>query len=454
MSEEEDMQVRLPPHPTESDPEAWKTYWVGRGQPWRTEPEISAERKAELTQCRSIAPNIEKGIYPFKGMRLKRADIEWLLVTHDAGRGPVDWSDESQRDRQGLDLRGADLRSVNLSRLPLARMCGGGRYWTYGTFEQHEGALTHFEGASFASAHLEGASLAYSHLEMADFSSAHLERADLYRAHLEGAWFANAHLEGAGLKEAHLEGASLSSAHVAGANLRNVFFDHGTKLKALVLANKELGAALLADVHWGDVNLAAVRWSQVKLLGDEYMARQKTYKGKVKGRDRRQRDYDDAVRANRQLAIALQAQGINEDAARFNYRAQDLQKSFLWFQVTQFDVQFRQRVKLLGAWLFSCFLFLLAGYGYKLSRSFLVYLLIISGFATAYYLLGRSVGPMLSPLGALVFSMTSFHGRGFFPGNNVLLDDPLTVLAAFEALVGLIIEVTFIATLTQRFFGK
>ncbi len=50
--------------------------------------------------------------------------------------------------------------------------------------------------------------------------------------------------------------------------------------------------------------------------------------------------------------------------------------------------------------------------------------------------------------------MTSFHGRGFFPGNNILLDDPLTVLAAFEALVGLIIKVTFIVTLTQRFFNR
>ena len=53
-----------------------------------------------------------------------------------------------------------------------------------------------------------------------------------------------------------------------------------------------------------------------------------------------------------------------------------------------------------------------------------------------------------------MFSMTSFHGRGFFPGNNILLDDPLTVLAAFEALVGLIIKVTFIVTLTQRFFNR
>lgn len=435
-------------------PEQWQVYWAAQGQPWRREPEIDLQRQAELAQRRGIVPDIEQGIYPFKGKKLSRADVEWLLATHDAGRGPVDWSDESQRDRQGLDLRGADLRSVNLSGLPLARISGGGRYWTYGTVEQHEGALTHLEGASFAYAHLEGASLAYCHLEMADLSSAHLERADLYRAHLEGAWFFNAHLERAGLKEAHLERASLNSAHLEGANLRNVFFDQGTKLTAMILDNRELRTTLLADVHWGDVNLAAVRWSQVKMLGDEYMARQKTYKGRVKDRDSREREYEDAVRANRQLAIALQVQGINEDAVRFNYRAQNLQKSFLWFQMTQFDVKFRQRVKLLGAWLFSWFLFLLAGYGYKPGRSFLAYLFVISGFATAYYLLGHTAGPVLSPLGAFVFSMTSFHGRGFFPGNNISLDDPLTVLAALEALVGLIIEVMFIATLTQRFFNK
>jgi len=49
--------------------------------------------------------------------------------------------------------------------------------------------------------------------------------------------------------------------------------------------------------------------------------------------------------------------------------------------------------------------------------------------------------------------MTSFHGRAFFPG-GLTLGDPLPVLAGFEAFVGLLIEVTFIATLTQRLFGK
>ena len=32
----------------------------------------------------------------------------------------------------------------------------------------------------------------------------------------------------------------------------------------------------------------------------------------------------------------------------------------------------------------------------------------------------------------------SFHGRGFFP-RGIALDDPLIILAAFEALVGLLI---------------
>lgn len=137
----------------------------------------------------------------------------------------------------------------------------------------------------------------------------------------------------------------------------------------------------------------------------------------------------------------LRNQGLNEDAARFAYRAQMLQG-------TVFKLQ-----KKFWQFLFSGFLDFLAGYGYRWWRSFRAYLNVILAFATTYFIIGRIVGPALSPLGALVFSVTSFHGRGFFPG-GIGLDDPLTVLAAFEAFVGLLIEVTFIATLTQRLFGK
>ena len=81
------------------------------------------KRQRELAQHRAVIP--EMGIYPFKGMKLNRADVEWLLATHEDGRGPVDWSDKQQRKRKGLDLRGADLRYVDLSGLPLACMIGG-----------------------------------------------------------------------------------------------------------------------------------------------------------------------------------------------------------------------------------------------------------------------------------------------------------------------------------------
>src|SRR2546423_1374635 len=111
--------------PANDDKKAWKALWEAQGQPWRTEPEIDAERQKYLAERRSIAPDIEQGVYPFKDIKLSRADVEWLLATHENGKGPVDWSDEKQRQRRGLDLRGADLRQVDLQRLPLACLHGG-----------------------------------------------------------------------------------------------------------------------------------------------------------------------------------------------------------------------------------------------------------------------------------------------------------------------------------------
>jgi hypothetical protein len=251
-----------------------------------------------------------------------------------------------------------------------------------------------------------------------------------------------------------LEGADFSNAHLEGTSLRNAFFDSGTNLYHVSLGNERFGIVLLADVYWNDTNLSRVDWGQIKVLGDEAETRRrKMSDGKAKTENERAWDYHAAVRTSRQLAIALYTQGVNEDAARFAYRAQVLQKTVFWRQMTQRGMKLRQRVQALGAWLFSWFLFLIAGYGYRLWRSFLAYLLVVAGFATAYYVLGSLMGTSLSPVNALVLSMTSFHGRGFFPGVTQL-NDTLTILTSFEAFLGLILEVTFIATLTQRFFGK
>src|SRR5437868_10700710 len=125
MSEQDGKQVATLQRPTTDDPKAWKVYWEAHGQPWRTEPEIDTERQEYLAERRAIVPDTVKGIYPFKGVRLSRADVEWLLATHENGRGPVDWNDESQWKREGLDIRGAVLYEEDLSHLPLAKIEGG-----------------------------------------------------------------------------------------------------------------------------------------------------------------------------------------------------------------------------------------------------------------------------------------------------------------------------------------
>ena len=418
--------------PANDDTEAWKKYWRAQGQSWRIEPEIDIERQKYLAERLNITPDWKQGIFPFKDIRLSRADIEWLLATHENGRGPVDWSAKSQRVRWGLDLRGANLSQINLHTLPLAHLRGGltSREWLVATDAQRDMAAVNVIGCDLFRANLEGARLRRAHLEQTSFQQAHLEDAYLEEAFLERTNLFRTHFEGADLRGAHLEDAVLCEA----------FFDVGTNLRNLILGKKGLGSALLADVHWGGVNLATLNWSQVNILGDEYVAQQKKYNDTIKDKENRLKEFEQADRANRQLAVELQAQGLNEDAARFAYRAQKLQR-----------VVFRRQRKF-AKYLFSGILDLLAGYGYKPIRSVIWYLVIIFGFAMAYYVFGHL--PFFPDV--FVFSLTSFHGRGFFPGlgNETSLHNPLVVLAALEAVIGLLIEISFIATFTQRFFGK
>ena len=96
---------------------------------------------------------------------------------------------------------------------------------------------------------------------------------------------------------------------------------------------------------------------------------------------------------------------------------------------------------------------MLAGYGYKPGRTLIAYILTILSFAIIYFSLGLLAQASVSPLYALIISIISFHGRGFFPG-GFLPTLPMAVFAACEAIIGLTIEISFIATFTQRYFGK
>jgi hypothetical protein len=98
---------------------------------------------------------------------------------------------------------------------------------------------------------------------------------------------------------------------------------------------------------------------------------------------------------------------------------------------------------------------MLAGYGYRPGRSIIAYLFVISAFAFCYYALTHILHAQPYPLAwyeALVLSVSSFHGRGFFQPVQSL-GDPVAILASIEAVFGLLIEISFIATFTQRFFG-
>ncbi len=437
---------------------------------WRTEPEIDVERQEFLAERLAIKPDVQQCIYPFIGMKLTRADIEWLLATHENESGPVDWNDEQQREHLGLDLRGANLRQVNLRNLPLAHIYGGlnRNEWHLATLEQRDMSGVHLERADLSEAHLERAILQGAHLDGANLRGVQLQGAQLFRAYLRDTYLRDAHLEQANLKGAQLEGAYLREAHLEGADLRNVLFDKASTLEGSSLGDKKFGFVSLADAHWGDVNLSVVNWRSVRILGDEYKARQReTPAGTRTKEERGERlsEYQEAARASRQLANAMRAQGMNEEAIPFAYRAQILQRKVYWRQMLwgqvgslQTDTPQRRlrqsardlwrRFRSFGAYVFSWFLDILAGYGYKPGRSLFIYILMIPVFATCYYLIGH-----LTPSEALIFSVTSFHGRGFLPG-PFALGSPITGLAAIEAVAGLFIEISFIATFTQRFFGR
>ncbi len=510
-------------------------------------------------------------MYPFKEMRLSRADIEWLLAMEgqrNAQEGTSGGKSGKRQQLPGLDVRGADLSGVNLSHLPLTRLRAGlsleeGRHATVEqsrqaaanlakadvSYAQMQGAQlswatldeavlveTHLEGADLGKATLKRAILAGIHLEGADLSKGQMEGSTLLEAHLEGAFLQGASLEGANLFEAHLEGARLVGAHLEGAtllgthfegkalsedererlrawrphfpqilpaaDLRGVFLNSRTNLAGIHAGNDQYGYIALADVHWGDVNLTVVDWTWLKRLGDETLARPliieeeegappgerglpasaeravdmllraqevsdvvvsyvmrsptltKTFRERLAREERAQPETQQqpererlqaAVRANRQLAVVLRAQGLNEAADRFAYRAQVLRRRLLR----------RSGTRSLGSYVFSSLLDVLAGYGYKPGRTLIAYLATILSFAILYEILGHLAGyqPSLSPLYALVVSVISFHGRGFFPG-GFLPSLPMAVCAACEAVIGLTIEISFIATFTQRYYGK
>jgi hypothetical protein len=125
-------------------PDEWDdTHWIAQ---WRTEPEIDAQRQKELAKCRARPAEREKEVYPFSGIHLNRADVEWLLATYDYNN----WLPSPEASPRVM-LSGADLRGTRLT------------------------------GIDLRSAHLERANLSRTLLERDDLAGARLEGADLQK---------------------------------------------------------------------------------------------------------------------------------------------------------------------------------------------------------------------------------------------------------------------------------
>jgi uncharacterized protein YjbI with pentapeptide repeats len=418
-------------------------YWAERGQPWRTEPEIAGRRQVELAARRSITSDIVRGEYPFKGVRLDRADVEWLLATHENGRGPVDPTDTSQRDRIGLDLRGADLSYVRLSNLPLARTGGDASRTGFQdlTQEQRRAAAINLHGAILTEAHLEQSLLDYADMGHADLSGCHLEGSSLWSVNLREANCDGAHLEGTDLWNAHLEGAFLCRAYLQGARLHEAYLA-GAHINQLHLTDDDGVGPFLCDIHWEGVNLSVVNWSAIRELGDDSWALQPELSGTGNGPARRKQGFKSSIRANQQLALALQAQGMTDEANRFSYRARVLHRKAL--------ALYGQRRR--PAYLASLLLDVLTGYGYRMGRMIVAYVALISVFAVLYYSFGQAGGDHLGVSAAAMQSITASHGRVFFA--DVEPNSPQSVVTAVEAITGFLFEGLFIAMLAQRVFGR
>jgi uncharacterized protein YjbI with pentapeptide repeats len=182
-----------------------------------------------------------------------------------------------------------------------------------------------------------------------------------------------------------------------------------------------------------------------------------------------------AIRANRQLRTVMRDRGLGVDAAAFGFRAQTLQRAALrretfsrrgeygaWFSAqseprrsflhralleapANLAGEALRRVVLFGAYAFSVALSVLAGYGYKPARAFGCYLFVLGGFAALYAIV---FDYKFFP-GAVTLSVSAFHGRGFAPST---VGESVQKWAAVEAILGLFVEVSFIATFTKRFF--
>lgn len=374
-----------------------------------TEP--SPDRIAELRAAYDA--NITAGKPPYAGVAIRTSgELRWILSERD-------WSGEEDPGGHARpQFEGADLRGVNLSHM---RLC------------QVVLRSANIERACFFGANLYRAELQGTKCERAD-----LRQVDLFGADLDRAWLWDADCRGARLARTSLCATHFRGADLRGTDLTGAWMDSTTRFRAVKLDS----STRLGQVVWNSVPLIQVDWSQMPQTGEEADISGKAPRlerlGAITGA---QQAYDG-------LAVVLQNQGVKDWSSHYHLRALRLER----------------RAQLLRghvlSWFVSWLIDMLSGYGQYVGRALRAYALVIVAFAGAYYGLTNYLGAYfptrstrLAPIEALVLSVSSFHGRGFFP-QSLSLGDPIAVVAAAEAIIGLFIELVFITTFSRRVLDR
>lgn len=292
---------------------------------------------------------------------------------------------------------------------------------------------------------MSGADLRYAMLSKADLQGATLSGASLRRATLSEANLHGARLSEANLTEAMLSGANLTRANLSYANMNNADLSGAFLTRAFLTTETNLDGVtfsqppVLVGARWNGAPLDDIDWAQVTRLGDDEAI------SKAKTRQERAEAYRGAARAYHGLVVALETQGLTEPARRFRQRERLLERRAL-----------RAQPRTCGSFLFYALLNLISGQGEAPERIFAAYALIVGTFTVLYWWVSHAWVTSSQPLRwyeALVLSLSSFHGRGFFP-SQIGLGDPLAIVAAVDAVLGLFIELILIATFSNRFLNR
>jgi uncharacterized protein YjbI with pentapeptide repeats len=393
---------------------------------------LSPGHKAWLR--RTYQNNIKAGKAPYWGVTIRTLhEVIWIM--HERGwsgelltREPADFSGA---DFLGADLAGVHLHAANLSNAILIEADLRGADLSGANLSGAVLDRADLSGALIYGARLDRASLTKAILTDANLCFSKLRRAFLNEADLSGTLLESADLTGTGLIQAKLSNSELVNAVLYGTILEETDLRNANLIGARMDASTALINTIfdthtrLCDVGWNGVSLTQTHWHHLPTLGDEAIIDLNT------DPQNRLRACRVGVRAYRQLAVALEEQGLSEDAARFAYRAHLLQrraqgmdlpflqwKAWQWLLTALHGVLWPLSLLLGGMFNFlkrfpwlsrlagsmkkfliyigSLLLEGIAGYGYKPGRTLFWYLTMLLSFTGLYHFYGHL--PLQEPI--------------------------------------------------------